>query len=59
MVPLTDSFSDSWPSNVKAHLDDIERKFFLDEAELKAITKQFLEDFHQGLSEYGHPMAMM
>ncbi len=39
--------------------DSIAAQFQLDDEALHTITKQFLEDFRLGLSEYNHPMAMM
>lgn len=39
--------------------DDIEAQFQLEDDVLHSITTKFLEDFGSGLSEYGHPMAMM
>ena len=59
MAPLTSTFAGAEPDKIKAHLDDIEQKFYLGEDALKAITSQFLKDFHKGLSEYGQAMAMM
>ena len=59
MAPLTATFAGAEPDKIKAHLDDIENKFYLGEDALKAITKQFLQDFNKGLSEYGQAMAMM
>jgi hexokinase len=40
-------------------LEDLAEEFTLDDAQLLEITQQFLDDFRTGLSEYGHPMAMM
>ncbi|VDC06234.1 unnamed protein product [Peniophora sp. CBMAI 1063] len=59
MAPLTSSFAGAQPDKIKAHLDDIEQQFYLNEDELKTITKQFLLDFNKGLSEYGQAMAMI
>ncbi|THH01755.1 hypothetical protein EW026_g995 [Hermanssonia centrifuga] len=39
--------------------DSIAAQFQLDDEALHTITKQFLEDFRLGLSEYNHPMAMI
>ncbi|KZV71425.1 hypothetical protein PENSPDRAFT_605978 [Peniophora sp. CONT] len=59
MAPLTNTFAGAQPDKIKAHLDDIEHSFYLGEDALKTISKQFLEDFHHGLSEYGQAMAMI
>ncbi|THH21035.1 hypothetical protein EW146_g441 [Bondarzewia mesenterica] len=58
-MPPTSSLFRSTPENAKAILDDIEQQFELDQDALKTITAQFLSDYHLGLKEYGHPMAMM
>jgi hypothetical protein len=44
---------------ISSTLADIELQFTLDEDVLKPITLHFHELFNLGLSEYGHPMAMM
>jgi hypothetical protein len=44
---------------ISSILADIEQQFTLDEDVLKPITLHFHELFNLGLSEYGHPMAMM
>lgn len=40
-------------------LDDIELQFSLDPQALTDLVKTFLEEYRVGLSNYGHPMAMM
>lgn len=44
---------------ISSILADIEQQFTLDEDVLKPITLHFHELFNLGLSEYGHPMAMI
>lgn len=45
--------------SVKTHLESVKEQFHLDEDRLLAITRQFVDDFRLGLSEYNHAMAMM
>jgi len=59
MAPLTATIANAWPDRVNAHLDDIQQMFQLDEDALRVITKRFLQEFNQGLCEYGQAMAMM
>lgn len=40
-------------------LDDLGYQFQLDPETLTDIVKVFLEEYRAGLSNYGHPMAMM
>lgn len=40
-------------------LDDIDCQFRLEADTLTDIVKVFLDEFRAGLSNYGHPMAMM
>lgn len=49
----------SHSDNTRHIFDDIDEQFQLNDDRLTAITKQFLADFHLGLSEYNHAMAMM
>lgn len=58
MAPLSTPSGSSKDSATRV-FDDIEATFHLDNDALHTITKQFLEDFRLGLSEYNHPMAMM
>ena len=44
---------------ISSILADIEQQFTLDEDVLISITSHFHNLFNLGLSEYGHPMAMM
>lgn len=39
--------------------DTIAKQFALSDAQLHAITQQFVDDFNHGLSKYNEPMAMM
>ena len=43
----------------RAIFDDIEREFQLNDERLFSVTKQLIDDFRLGLSEYNHSMAMM
>jgi hypothetical protein len=47
------------PTPPAAILEDIEAQFTLDDEQLLAIVRQFLDDFAAGLGDYGHSMAMM
>lgn len=55
MAPTTALFADS-PEGI---LEDIEKQFRLGSEELHDLTKAFLEEVNEGLSKYGHPLAMM
>ncbi|KAI0029527.1 hexokinase-domain-containing protein [Vararia minispora EC-137] len=59
MAPLTATFADAWPDKVNAHLADIGDMFQLGEDVLRNITTRFLQEFNQGLSQYGQAMAMI
>ena len=56
-APALSGSSKAAPSS--PFFDDVEAQFRLDDDALFTITKQFLEDFRLGLSEYNHAMAMM
>lgn len=43
----------------QSHLEGVERQFHLSDDRLLDITRQFVDDFRLGLSEYNHAMAMM
>ena len=58
MAPTTALLA-STKQTEKYILDAIEQQFQLSDSALVDITKQFLDDFRLGLSEYNHPMAMM
>ena len=47
------------PDKINSVLADIEQQFTLDEHVLISITSHFHKLFNLGLSDYGHPMAMM
>lgn len=47
------------PDATRSHLDSIQRQFDLTDARLLEITRQFVDDFALGLSEYNKPMAMI
>ncbi|KAI0079762.1 hexokinase [Panus rudis PR-1116 ss-1] len=55
----TSALSGSSDASERQILDDIESQFQLSDESLVKITKQFLTDFHLGLSEYNHAMAMI
>ena len=47
------------PPDTIATLQAIERQFTITDQKLLDITRQFLDDFNLGLSQYNKPMAMM
>lgn len=55
-MPVTTAIHTDKISSIIA---DIEQQFTLDEDVLISITLHFHKLFNLGLSEYGHPMAMM
>lgn len=44
---------------VRTHLEGVKRQFHLNDDKLLDITRQFVDDFRLGLSEYNKAMAMM
>ncbi|KAF8324483.1 hexokinase-domain-containing protein [Cantharellus anzutake] len=58
MPPNPETKIDSSPETVRI-LDEIEKQFELDDTKLHAILDRFIEEFDYGLSNYGHPMAMI
>ncbi|KAI0260937.1 hypothetical protein BC834DRAFT_898112 [Gloeopeniophorella convolvens] len=58
-MPITAALSAADAGKINALLADIEQQFTLDEEALVSITEHFHELFNVGLSEYGHPMAMI
>jgi hypothetical protein len=58
-MPITSAIFNAHPDRVNSLLTDIEEQFTLDENALVSITSHFHKLFNLGLSEYGHPMAMM
>ncbi|KAH9962411.1 hexokinase-domain-containing protein [Russula dissimulans] len=55
-MPVTTAIYNAHPNAVLA---DIEQQFSLDQDTLLSITSHFHKLFNLGLSEYGHPMAMI
>ncbi|KZP07136.1 hypothetical protein FIBSPDRAFT_914553 [Athelia psychrophila] len=55
MAPTSVQRSDS----AEALVADIESQFDLSTPQLEGITRAFLEEVAQGLSSYGHPLAMI
>lgn len=47
------------PHKINSLLADIEQEFTLDQDVLISITSHFHKLFNLGLSDYGHPMAMV
>ena len=45
--------------NPQQIIDQINSQFQLDIHTLVNVTSAFLDEYHKGLSSYGHPMAMM
>ena len=58
-MQITTAIYNAYSHNIKSLLSDIEEQFTLDEHALISITSHFHKLFNAGLSEYGHPMAMM
>jgi hypothetical protein len=58
-MPVTPAIFNAHPDKISSLLADIEQQFTLDGDVLIAITSHFHKLFNLGLSEYGHPMAMM
>jgi hypothetical protein len=59
MPIITTTIYNAHSHNINSLLSDIEEQFSLDEHALISITSHFHKLFNLGLSEYGHPMAMM
>lgn len=58
-MPITTTIYNAYSHKINSLLSDIEEQFTLDEHALISITSHFHKLFNLGLSEYGHPMAMM
>ncbi len=58
-MPVTTALYNAHPDKISSLLADIEQQFTLDGDALISITSHFHKLFNLGLSEYGHPMAMM
>jgi len=58
-MPVTSAILNSRTDKISSVLADIEQQFNLDGDALISITSHFHKLFNIGLSEYGHPMAMM
>ena len=58
-MPVTTAIYNAHKDKISSLLADIEQQFTLDEEALISITLHFHKLFNLGLSEYGHPMAMM
>jgi hypothetical protein len=58
-MPTTTAIYNAYSHKINSLLSDIEEQFALDEHALVSITSHFHKLFNLGLSEYGHPMAMM
>ena len=58
-MPVTTAIYNAHKDKISSLLADIEQQFNLDEDALISITLHFHKLFNLGLSEYGHPMAMM
>ena len=56
---VTTPIYNAYSHKINSLLSDIEEQFTLDEHALISITSHFHKLFNLGLSEYGHPMAMM
>jgi len=59
MPTITTAIYNTYSHKINSVLSDIEEQFTLDEQALISITSHFHKLFNLGLSEYGHPMAMM
>ncbi len=57
-MPVTTATYSAHPDK-NSSLEDREKQFTLDVDVLISVTSHFHKLFHQGLSKYGHPMAMM
>lgn len=55
----TTAIHNAQPHKIKSLLADIEQQFALDQDVLISITSHFHKLFNLGLSDYGHPMAMV
>lgn len=51
--------SSALPDATRKAMDTIEQQFHLTDDKLRAITRQFVDDFEMGLGEYNKAMAMM
>jgi hypothetical protein len=58
-MAITTAIYNAHPHNINSLLIDIEQQFALDQDVLIAITSHFHKLFNLGLSDYGHPMAMV
>ena len=58
-MPVTTAIYNAHTDKISSLLTDIEQQFTLDEDVLISITSHFHKLVNLGLSEYGHPMAMM
>lgn len=58
-MSITSAIFNAHSDKINSLLADIEQQFTLDEDVLISITSHFHKLFNIGLSEYGHPMAMM
>ncbi|KAI9456980.1 hexokinase-domain-containing protein [Lactarius psammicola] len=58
-MPVTTALYNAHPDKISSLLADIEQQFTLDGDALISITSHFHKLFNLGLSEYGHPMAMI
>src|SRR6266702_6030304 len=58
-MPVTTATYSAHPDKNSSLLEDREKQFTLDVDVLISVTSHFHKPFHQGLSKYGHPMAMM
>jgi len=58
-MPVTTAIYNAHTDKISSLLADIEQQFTLDEDVLISITLHFHKLFNLGLSEYGHPMAMI
>ncbi|KAI5124774.1 hypothetical protein M0805_005408 [Coniferiporia weirii] len=47
------------PDATRSYLEGVEKQFHLSDERLLAITRQFVDDFEMGLSEYNKAMAMI
>ena len=58
-MPVTTALYNAHPHHINSLLADIEQQLTLDQDVLIHITSHFHKLFNLGLSDYGHPMAMM
>lgn len=58
-MPVIPAIYNAHPDKISSLIADIEQQFTLDGDVLISITSHFHKLFNLGLSEYGHPMAMM